>query len=64
MGFRLGLFIGDPWLKKVSQQKDALKKDFENLLQLDFTSLISAHDNILKDSAKDNLEKIIDKTFR
>ena len=64
MGFRLGLFIGGPWLKKVSPQKGGLKKDFESLLKLDFTNLISAHGNVLKNTAKDDLRKIIDMTFR
>lgn len=64
MGFRLDLFIGGPWLKKVSTQKESLKYDFENLLDLDFTSLVAAHGNVLKYSAKIKLEKVIFETFK
>lgn len=64
MGFRLDLFIGGPWLKKASIQKESLKYDFENLLDLDFTSLVAAHGNVLKHSAKIKLEKVIFETFK
>lgn len=64
MGFRLGLFIGGPWLKKVSTQKGSLKHNFYQLLNLDFTSLVAAHGNILKDDAKSKLTEIVSKTFK
>lgn len=64
MGFRLKLFIGGPWLKKVSKQKNSLRHDFNKLLGLNFTSLIAAHGNILRDDAKKELEKVIKNTFK
>jgi len=64
MGFRLGLFIGGPWLKKVSRQKDSLEYDFNQLLSLNFTSLVAAHGNILRDDAKEELERVVINTFK
>lgn len=64
MGFRLGLFIGGPWLKKVSTQKNSLKVDFEQLLKLDFIHLIAAHGNVLKNTAKTELNKVVSSTFK
>ncbi|MDH0031226.1 MULTISPECIES: hypothetical protein [unclassified Acinetobacter] len=59
MGFRLGLFIGGPWLKRVTPKQGSLKSDFDRLLQLDFQHLISAHGVLLQDSAKDKLTSLI-----
>lgn len=64
MGFRLGLFIGGPWIKKVSTQKNSLKVDFEQLLKLDFIHLIAAHGNVLKNTAKTELNKVVSSTFK
>lgn len=64
MGFRLGLFIGGPWLKKVSTQKNSLKVDFEQLLKLDFIHLIAAHGSVLKNTAKTELNKVVSSTFK
>ncbi len=64
MRFRLGLFIGGPWLKKVSTQKNSLKVDFEQLLKLDFIHLIAAHGNVLKNTAKTELNKVVSSTFK
>ena len=63
MGFRLGLFVGGPWLKKVSIQKNSMRSDFQKLLDLDFTNIVAAHGNILEGNAKSILEKMIAKTF-
>ena len=64
IGFRLGLFIGGPWLKKVSKQKGSLEHDFKKLLSLNFTSLVAAHGNILRDNAKQELERVVINTFK
>ena len=64
MGFRLGLFIGGPWIKKVSTQKNSLKVDFEQLLKLDFIHLIAAHGSVLKNTAKTELNKVVSSTFK
>lgn len=63
MGFRLGLFIGGPWLKRVSKNQNSLKSDFEHLMSLDFDSVIGAHGNILRNSAKFELKKVLEQTF-
>ncbi|MEF9993397.1 MAG: hypothetical protein RSA22_07785 [Acinetobacter sp.] len=59
MGFRLELFIGGPWIKRVTPKGESLKSDFDRLLQLDFHHLISAHGVLLKDSAKEKLRLLI-----
>ncbi|KYQ70625.1 hypothetical protein AZH43_03925 [Acinetobacter pragensis] len=64
MGFRLELFIGGPWLKRASRQKGSLEHDFNQLLALNFTSLVAAHGNVLKHSAKTELEKVVFEAFK
>lgn len=64
MGFRLKLFIGVAWVKKVSKQKNSLKNDFSKLLELDFNSLVAAHGNVLKDTAKNELVKKVNQYFK
>ena len=64
MSFRLSLFIGSPWLKQVSTHPDALKDDFEQLLNLEFKHMIGAHGNILKDQARQQLKECVSKTFK
>lgn len=59
MGFRLGLFIGAPWLKRVTPKGGSLKTDFQRLLQLDFDSLVAAHGSLLQATAKHQLEQIV-----
>lgn len=63
MGFRLGFFIGKPWLKRVSSHQNSLKDDFQKLLALDFTSLVAAHGDVLKDEAKIMLKGVLSQTF-
>lgn len=63
MGFRLGLFIGGPWLKKVSESRGQLKNDFYKILELDFIHLVAAHGNILKNQAKVRLSEVVSQTF-
>jgi hypothetical protein len=63
MGFGLGLFIGGPCMKKVTQKGKSLKQDFVKLLSLDFDSLVAAHGQPLKSGAKYKLTKIVNETF-
>ena len=63
MGIRLGLFIGGPWLKRVSLKKGSLKHDFEQLLDLDFQHLVAAHGNVLNDDAKFRLAQVVAQNF-
>lgn len=63
MGFRLGLFIGGPWLKRVTPKSASLKNDFDRLLQLDFQHLVAAHGTVLENSAKEKLVNIVKKQF-
>lgn len=63
MGFRLGLFIGGPWLKRVTPKGKSLRTDFERLLQLDFDALIAAHGALLKSHVKKRLTSVVQQTF-
>lgn len=63
MGFGLGLFIGGPWLKKVTPEGQSLKHDFTKLLALDFDSLVAAHGTPLKSGAKQQLAAVVKETF-
>lgn len=59
MGFKLGLLIGKPWLKRVTPKGASLKGDFEKLLQLDFDNLVSAHGTVLLGGAKLQLAALV-----
>lgn len=63
MGFRLGLFIGGPWLKRVTPKGMSLQIDFERLLQFDFDALIAAHGALLNSNAKTQLTHIVQQTY-
>ena len=64
MGFRRGLFIGKPWLRRVTPKGGSLKEDFDSLLALDFNHLIAAHGKPLFHDARQNVKSLINTTFR
>lgn len=63
MGFRLTLFIGGPWLKRVSPRNSSLLPDFERLMALDFEHVVAAHGKLLRNQAKPLLQEAIEKAF-
>ncbi|QKE62059.1 hypothetical protein HNE05_01290 [Aquipseudomonas campi] len=52
LGFKTGMNIGGPWLKRVTPKGTTLKKDFEALLALDFDAIIAAHGALMGKGAK------------
>lgn len=64
MGFKLGLQIGRPWLKRVTQNTDGMRADFAKLLTLDFDSLIAAHGSLLPQNAKALLAEEVAQVFK
>lgn len=63
MGFRIGLLIGGPWLKRVTPKGGSMKPDFERLLQLEFDNLIAAHGGLLRGGAKERVRNVVHATF-
>lgn len=63
MGFRLTLFIGGPWLKRVTPHGSSLQPDFERLMALDFEHVVAAHGNLLRNQAKPLLGEAMVKAF-
>ena len=63
MGFRAGLVIGPPWLKRVTPPGESLAEDFRQLLELDFQHLVGAHGALLRDDAKSRLRQAVAKKF-
>ena len=63
LGFKIGINIGPPWLKRVTPKGESLKEDFEKLLGMEFSSLIAAHGKLLKSGAKEMLKSEIKETF-
>lgn len=63
MGFRLSLFIGGPWLKRVTPKGGSLHPEFSRLLSLDFEHLVAAHGHLLKHQAKPMLKVAMAKSF-
>lgn len=63
MGFRVGLFLGGPWLKRVTPKDKNLESDFEQLLNLEFEHLVAAHGTVLMTNAKQQLMEVVKRTF-
>jgi hypothetical protein len=63
MGFRTGLFIGKPWLKRVSPKGESLQEDFNALLELNFDHLIAAHGKPLFHGAREKVKSLVDTVF-
>ncbi len=63
MGFKTKLFIGKPWLKRVTPKNESLQGDFENLLKLDFDNLIAAHGKPLLGEAREKVNEIVRAEF-
>jgi len=63
LGFKVGLNIGGPWLRRVTPKGKTLKGDFERLLALDFDAIVAAHGGLIQSGAKELLRKEIRKVF-
>ncbi|GLQ30882.1 hypothetical protein [Litoribrevibacter albus] len=63
LGFKTGINIGPPWLKRVTPKGSSMKSDFEKLLALDFDALVAAHGACLESGAKDELRLEVQNTF-
>jgi hypothetical protein len=63
LGFKQGMNIGPPWLKRVTPKGGLLKTDFEQLLALDFDALVAAHGLLMKSGAKAALEVEVKRRF-
>ncbi|WP_347807627.1 hypothetical protein [Pseudomonas sp. CAU 1711] len=63
LGFKTGLNIGGPWLKRVTPKNETLKKDFEALLTLDFEAIIAAHGSLTRNGAKELLKTEMSNVF-
>lgn len=64
MGFKVGMNIGLPWLKRVTPKGKTMKHDFEELLNLEFDTLIAAHGLLSKENTKALLKLEIDRIFK
>lgn len=63
LGFKVGLNIGGPWLKRVTPKGKTLKKDFEALLILDFEAIIAAHGTLNTSGTKNLLKAEMSNVF-
>jgi hypothetical protein len=63
MGFKQGLNIGGPWVKRVTPNGGSLKPDFDELMTKDFDALIAAHGGLLSSNAKSMIQQEMDKVF-
>lgn len=64
LGFKIGINIGPPWLKRVTPKGSSLKQDFEKLLSLDFDSIIAAHGLLLESGARELLNQEVHRVFK
>ncbi|MFT7654794.1 MAG: hypothetical protein ACI9ON_003819 [Limisphaerales bacterium] len=55
--------IGPPWRKRMTPKGGSLKSDFERLAALDFSHLIGAHGQPLRDTAKQDLIATVEATY-
>ena len=63
LGFKTGINIGPPWIKRVTPKGGSLKGDFERLVNLDFNAIVAAHGLPLQLDAKKQLQSEIDSVF-
>jgi len=63
IGFPKTTIVGPIWLKMMTPEGGSLKRDFENLLTLDFDRLLSAHGSLLNAGAKDSVAVAVRKAF-
>jgi len=64
LGFKLGINIGPPWIKRVTPKGGSMKPDFDKLLTLDFDALVAAHGLPLKSGAKTALAEELQLVFK
>ncbi|WP_231701684.1 hypothetical protein [Halopseudomonas salegens] len=64
LGFKTGINIGPPWLKRVTAKGDSLKTDFKKLLELDFDSIVAAHGLPMRSGAKQALKQEVSRVFK
>ena len=64
LGFKTGINIGPPWLKRVTAKGTSLKTDFEKLLELDFDSIVAAHGLPMQSGAKQALKQEVSRVFK
>ena len=63
MGFKLGMNIGGPWIKRVTPKNETMLTDFKALMELDFDSLAAAHGSHQESGAKSLIQDEISKIF-
>lgn len=64
MGFKVGINIGPPWIKRVTPKGSSMKADFDKLLALDFDSIVAAHGLQLESGAKEALNAEVSRVFK
>lgn len=64
LGFKLGINIGPPWLKRVTPKGGSMMADFDKLLELDFDAIIAAHGLQLESGAKELLAAELSCVFK
>lgn len=63
LGFKAGLNIGGPWIKRVTPKGGSMKPDFDRLLALDFDAVIGAHGGLLARGAKEQVRTEVATVF-
>lgn len=64
LGFKIGLNIGGPWLKRVTPKGKSLESDFDHLLALDFDAIVAAHGSLIANGAKKLLQDEVRSVFK
>lgn len=64
IGFKNGINIGPPWLKRVTPEAGSMQIEFERLLSLDFDALIGAHGKLLLHGAREALKLEMNRIFK
>lgn len=63
LGFKAGVNVGPPWLKRVTPKNGSMKDDFEKLLALDFDAIVAAHGTHMTAGAKKALKDEVSRVF-
>ena len=63
LGFPSETIIGPIWVKKLVEDRDGIRSEFERLMSLDFDQLLSAHGTFVARNAHAELERAFRKMF-
>ncbi len=63
IGFPRTTIIGPFWMKLMTPEGESLKAEFDEILELEFDSLLSAHGTFLETDAHEGVQKAVSSAY-